>query len=81
MNGYRTIPQAQTKSSPRRRGIAEKAIYRILTLLCHPAAKAVALAVLLAIAIGIVGGMEAGTLSFKAGIISVVAVAIGVAVL
>lgn len=82
MNGYRTIPHSQTGvKSRRRKSAAEILLYRVLTVLCHPAVKAIVLAALLVIAIGIAGSLEAGTISFKTGIFSVIAIAAGVAVL
>ena len=65
----------------RKMSMAERVIYNILKVLSSPAAKATVLGLLIIAAIGIMGGLEAGSVSMGTGIVSMLLISLGIFVI
>ncbi len=77
----RTAMNCRCIRRTRRASMAERVIYNILKVLSSPAAKATVLGLLIVAAIGIVGGLEVGSISMSTGVISMLLISLGILVI
>lgn len=64
----------------RKRSLSESILYKLLVFLSKPAVKATVLGLLIVAAIGIVSGIENGSVALGTGITSVVLISLGIIV-
>ncbi len=77
----RTAMNCRCTRRTRKASMAERVIYNILKVLSSSAAKATVLGLFIIAAIGIVGGLEAGSVSTGTGIVSMLLISLGIFVI